>query len=78
MKSGALTEVFACGTAAVITPVGHVKFDGGEWPVNGDQTGPVASDCAIRCSRFSMAPRRTRTASCTACSRSRRDVLTRR
>jgi branched-chain amino acid aminotransferase len=42
LKSGALTEVFACGTAAVITPVGRVKFEGGEWAVNNDQTGPVA------------------------------------
>jgi branched-chain amino acid aminotransferase len=42
LKSGTLTEVFACGTAAVITPVGGVKFDGGEWTINGGQTGPVA------------------------------------
>jgi branched-chain amino acid aminotransferase len=35
--------VFACGTAAVITPVGRVKFDGGEWLVNNDKTGPVAA-----------------------------------
>jgi branched-chain amino acid aminotransferase len=42
LKSGILTEVFACGTAAVITPVGEVKFDGGSWLVNGGQTGPVA------------------------------------
>jgi len=42
LKSGILTEVFACGTAAVITPVGEVKFDGGSWLVNDGQTGPVA------------------------------------
>ncbi len=42
LKSGALTEVFACGTAAVITPVGEVKFEGGGWLVNDGQTGPVA------------------------------------
>ncbi|HET9930511.1 MAG TPA: branched-chain amino acid aminotransferase [Polyangiaceae bacterium] len=42
LASGALTEVFACGTAAVITPVGQVKFEGGSWSVNGGQTGPVA------------------------------------
>jgi branched-chain amino acid aminotransferase len=42
LKSGILTEVFACGTAAVITPVGEVKFDGGGWLVNNGETGPVA------------------------------------
>jgi branched-chain amino acid aminotransferase len=42
VKSGALSEVFACGTAAVITPVGEVKFNGGGWLVNGGETGPVA------------------------------------
>jgi len=42
LKSGALTEVFACGTAAVITPVGTVKFEGGSWSINGGETGSVA------------------------------------
>lgn len=28
--SGAITEVFACGTAAVVTPVGVLKWEGGE------------------------------------------------
>jgi branched-chain amino acid aminotransferase len=28
-ESGDLAEVFACGTAAVITPVGELKWDGG-------------------------------------------------
>lgn len=40
-KSGALTEAFACGTAAVVTPVGTVKDESGEFQVNGGQTGPV-------------------------------------
>ena len=39
--NGELTEVFACGTAAVITPVGSVKYAGGEFDINGAQTGPV-------------------------------------
>ncbi|MDQ0774288.1 branched-chain amino acid aminotransferase [Streptomyces aurantiacus] len=30
-ENGSLTEVFACGTAAVITPVGTVKSNAGEW-----------------------------------------------
>ena len=40
-KSGELTEVFACGTAAVVTPVGTVKHAGGEFQVSGGQTGPI-------------------------------------
>ena len=42
LNSGTLSEVFACGTAAVITPVGEVKFEGGGWLVNGGKPGPVA------------------------------------
>jgi branched-chain amino acid aminotransferase len=39
--SGEVTEVFACGTAAVITPVGRVKGAGGEWLVGSGEPGPV-------------------------------------
>ena len=40
--SGAITEVFACGTAAVITPVGQVKSrESGAWEVAGGRTGAV-------------------------------------
>lgn len=39
--NGTLTEVFACGTAAVITPVGVVKSAGGEWTQSGGTPGPV-------------------------------------
>jgi branched-chain amino acid aminotransferase len=42
LKDGSLLEVFACGTAAVITPVGEVKFDGGTWTINGGEFGPIA------------------------------------
>ncbi|WP_256103996.1 branched-chain amino acid aminotransferase [Streptomyces sp. ODS05-4] len=40
-ESGALTEVFACGTAAVITPVGFVKSTGGEWAQGDGEPGEV-------------------------------------
>ena len=39
--SGELTEVFACGTAAVITPVGHVKGRSGDWTVADGSAGPI-------------------------------------
>jgi branched-chain amino acid aminotransferase len=40
-ENGTLTEVFACGTAAVITPVGLVKSADGEWKQSGGQPGEV-------------------------------------
>ncbi|MBB4933632.1 branched-chain amino acid aminotransferase [Lipingzhangella halophila] len=39
--SGELTEVFACGTAAVITPVGHVRGPGGEFTIGDGTPGPI-------------------------------------
>jgi branched-chain amino acid aminotransferase len=39
--SGELTEVFACGTAAVVTPVGRVKGESAEWVVGNGEPGPV-------------------------------------
>jgi branched-chain amino acid aminotransferase len=39
--SGELTEVFACGTAAVITPVGSVKSADGEFTIGAGQSGDV-------------------------------------
>ena len=41
--SGELTEVFACGTAAVITPVGKVKTPAGEWLIGDGSPGPVTT-----------------------------------
>ncbi|MEU5053332.1 branched-chain amino acid aminotransferase [Streptomyces sp. NPDC021096] len=40
-ENGTLTEVFACGTAAVITPVGHVKCQSGEWTHSDGRPGEV-------------------------------------
>jgi branched-chain amino acid aminotransferase len=34
--AGEITEVFACGTAAVVTPVGSLKWDGGQTPEVGE------------------------------------------
>ena len=39
--SGEVTEVFACGTAAVITPVGRVKSAGDGWLVGSGEPGEV-------------------------------------
>ncbi|MGQ0624416.1 MAG: branched-chain amino acid aminotransferase [Sporichthyaceae bacterium] len=44
--SGAIAEVFACGTAAVLTPVGKLAWRAGELRMGGGEVGPVTS--AIR------------------------------
>src|SRR3954466_13543342 len=41
--SGDITEVFACGTAAVITPVGVHRWEGGEVGTDAAEAGPVAN-----------------------------------
>lgn len=41
--SGKIQEVFACGTAAVITPVGEVKSTKANWLINENQTGEITS-----------------------------------
>ncbi|MFZ1361824.1 MAG: branched-chain amino acid aminotransferase [Candidatus Nanopelagicales bacterium] len=40
-ESGEITEVFACGTAAVITPVGSVKANSGSWTIADGEAGPI-------------------------------------
>jgi branched-chain amino acid aminotransferase len=40
-KSGRLTEAFACGTAAVVTPIGRVKGTDGEFSIGGQSSGPL-------------------------------------
>jgi branched-chain amino acid aminotransferase len=42
VRSGRISEVFACGTAAVVTPVSSLRWRGGEAAL-GDRTGPVTS-----------------------------------
>ena len=39
--SGEITESFACGTAAAITPIGRVKSPSGGWTVGDGEPGPV-------------------------------------
>ncbi|GAC1475001.1 MAG: branched-chain amino acid aminotransferase [Candidatus Dormibacteraceae bacterium] len=39
---GSLTEVFACGTAAVITPVGAVKSAHGSWTIGDGRPGEIS------------------------------------
>jgi branched-chain amino acid aminotransferase len=41
-EDGSLTEVFACGTAAVITPVGAVKSAHGSWVVGDGNPGKIS------------------------------------
>jgi branched-chain amino acid aminotransferase len=40
--SGKLKEAFACGTAAVISPIGKVCSASGDFTINGGAAGPVA------------------------------------
>ncbi|WEV59825.1 branched-chain amino acid aminotransferase [Bifidobacterium sp. ESL0728] len=41
IKSGEVTEVFACGTAAIITPIGRFKSEKFDVPVNGGKSGDL-------------------------------------
>lgn len=40
-SSGTLQEAFASGTAAVISPVGHIYYNGSEYCINEDKAGPL-------------------------------------
>ena len=42
VADGEITEVFACGTAAVITPVGAVKSATDQWTHGTGESGPIA------------------------------------
>ncbi|MCW2934452.1 MAG: branched chain amino acid aminotransferase [Actinomycetia bacterium] len=41
--TGELTEVFACGTASVVSPVGRVRYAQGEATIGDQAAGPVTS-----------------------------------
>jgi branched-chain amino acid aminotransferase len=42
-ESGEITEVFACGTAAAISPVGEVRGASGGWRIGDGKPGPVTT-----------------------------------
>ena len=42
LREGSLSEVFACGTAAVITPVGSVDGASGGWTIGTGAPGPIS------------------------------------
>jgi len=42
--SGRLREAFACGTAAVVAPIGTVRHANGEFPIAGGEVGPVTRE----------------------------------
>lgn len=39
VRSGEISEIFACGTAAVVTPVGELKWEGGSAPSTAGEAG---------------------------------------
>jgi branched-chain amino acid aminotransferase len=41
--SGRISETFACGTAAVVTPVGHVRDRDGDFTIGTGAMGPVTA-----------------------------------
>ena len=41
MASGTLEEAWGCGTAAVVSPIGELSYEGVQYPVNGGAIGEV-------------------------------------
>ena len=41
MANGTLEEAWGCGTAAVVSPIGELAYNGEKYPVNGGQIGEV-------------------------------------
>lgn len=42
IDNGKITEVFGCGTAAVISPVGELSYQGNRHLINNNKSGPVS------------------------------------
>lgn len=47
VRSGNIVEIFACGTAAVVTPVGELRWEGGQAPSTAGEAGGEVTN-AIR------------------------------
>ena len=41
VASGEITEIFACGTAAVVSPIGAAKSAQGTWKTGDGEPGPI-------------------------------------
>lgn len=49
VRSGEILEIFACGTAAVVTPVGELRWEGGTAPSTaGEAGGEVTNEIRSR------------------------------
>jgi len=44
VQSGEITEIFACGTAAVVSPVGAAKSAQGTWTTGNGEPGPITME----------------------------------
>ena len=47
-ESGALAEAFACGTAAVVTPIGRVAGPDYQFQIGNGDTGPITARLLAR------------------------------
>lgn len=44
MENGTLEEAWGCGTAAVVSPIGHLYYDGKTYTINNNQIGEVTQN----------------------------------
>ena len=44
VASGEITEIFACGTAAVVSPIGMAKSAQGEWKTGDGEPGQITME----------------------------------